>query len=72
MWLEISEKLYRSIYMNLKEHFTVFGSCTNLANGSIMDAKIVTEWGFRESDNPLIRSYGTPESQIDIPKDTSE
>ena len=72
MWIEIPEETYRTLFLILKERLTVFGACTNLANTSICDAKIVTEWGFEGSGNPLVRSYGEPESQMFIPKDTSE
>ena len=73
-WLEIPQDLYFAIYNHCQEHevFAVFGSCTNLTNTSAWDAKVSTEWGFKNADNPLIKSVAQPESQIDIPENLSE
>ena len=71
MWIEISKELYCKIIEELKEQLTVFGSCTSMENSSLFDAKIMTEWGFKDAENPLIKSVFIPESQVDVPKNIS-
>ena len=71
-WVEIPQKLYAEIYNQFEDDLQVFGSCTHLENCSIYDAKILTEWGFRDADRPLIRSVHKPESQVNIPENSMD
>jgi hypothetical protein len=68
-WIEIPQELYSEIYILFEDDLQPFGTITHLENCSAYDAKILTEWGFRDAGSPLIRSVCEPESQRDIPKD---
>ena len=71
-WIEIPQQLYFDIYNILEDKLTVFGAVTRLENCSAYDAKIITDWGLRDIDVPLIRSHHEPESQVNIPKSSAD
>ena len=66
LWKEIPESLYTAIFQGLSGDLTVFGAYTNLENSSRFDAGIMTEWGLRDTDFPLIKIERKPESQSDV------
>lgn len=71
-WIEIPQDVYFALYQRLEGHFAVFGTCTHLENCSAYDARVMTEWGFKNADMPLIKSEAAPKSQMNIPKDLAE
>lgn len=58
--------VYGAIYREHCEALTVFGSCT-APDGDprlgIVNPYILTEWGFKGSDDPVIRSIATKEDR---------
>lgn len=64
-WHEISKETYWAIYTELAEKFSVFATITNLggSNMSYPSKMILTEWGFKGEDFPLIKSEITDEGK---------
>jgi len=61
-WTPISRTLYAAIYAELQEQLTVFGTCSAPQGDEIhYNPYMYTEWGFKDSDAPLIRSIGNKE-----------
>lgn len=61
-WIETTEEVYRAIFKEHNENFQVFGTCT-LPEGDPrlgrMNPYILTEWGFKDAAEPIIKSIGT-------------
>jgi hypothetical protein len=53
-WLETSAEVYAVIYARHREQLTVHGTCTRTEISSLGDRLILTEWGLKSSDAPLI------------------
>lgn len=64
-WHEITGETYRAIYKELVEEFSVFATITNLGAPMMPDLPrmILTEWGFKGEDFPLIKSEITEEGK---------
>ena len=64
-WIPTNKHVYGAIYREHYEDFAVFGSMTapegDLSLG-YPNPRIVTEWGFKDADEPIIRSAGTKNS----------
>ncbi len=62
-WHEISKETYRAIYTELLDQLHVFATITNLGAPVMPDLPkmILTEWGFKDVDFPLIKSEITEE-----------
>ena len=55
-WEKTSAEVYRAIYGQHKEKFSVFESYTDMGTyGEKLRAQI-TAWGFKDAEHPLIRS----------------
>ena len=63
-WIPIEEELYFTIFHKYDKELAVFGACTHLENDSRFNAHILTEWGFRWSEHPLIKRDLKPDSQV--------
>jgi len=61
-WIKTDKHVYGAIYREHHENMSVFGTCTapdgNPTLG-IMNPYILTEWGFKDSDEPIIKSVAT-------------
>jgi len=64
-WIEISSVAYGEIYNRYIDKFTVFGTFTNLENNSRFSARVLTEWGFKGAEEPLIKCVKEPQSQAE-------
>ena len=64
-WHEITEETYWQIFRELVAEFSVFATCTNLGAPIMPDLPkmILTEWGFKGQDFPLIKSVVTEEDK---------
>ncbi len=64
-WHEITGETYRQIYRELVEEFSVFATITNLGEPTMpeLPKMILTEWGFKGQDFPLIKSEITEEGK---------
>ena len=65
-WIEITSEVYFGLYDRYQANFSVFGAYTNLENNSRFNAGVLTEWGFAEDEEPLIKCVGKPESQVNV------
>ena len=54
-WMQTSAEVYAVIYARHREQMTVHGTCTRLENSSLGDRLILTEWGLKGADAPLIK-----------------
>jgi len=60
-WTNISEKEYFKIYNKYEKLLTVFSSFTNKTpGGSSSPGNSMTEWGFSNEDDPLLKWVSTP------------
>ena len=60
-WIKTDKHVYGAIYREHYKEFGVFGSCTAPDGDSslcITLPYILTEWGFKGADEPIIRSVG--------------
>lgn len=56
-WLPTDKHVYGAIYREHAEQLSVFGTRTEMEGSEAHDGKyILTEWGFKDADAPLIRS----------------
>ena len=57
-WIQTDKHVYGAIYREHREEFCVFGSCTcpdgDMELGRV-NPYILTEWGFKEATEPLIK-----------------
>ena len=68
MWVETTAEVYRAIYSQHGKDFGVHGSFTDMDGTHPVGfgkPTILTEWGFRGADEPLIKSIGTKENEED-------
>ena len=66
IWIKTTWEVYGAIYKHHTGDLVVFSSFTNPYGdfeGGGGRPEIYTEWGFRNSDYPLIRSIGTKEDK---------
>ncbi len=55
-WIRTTPEAYRAIYVSHRDQLQVFGSFTNCHNNSQFgEHHIMTEWGFKDADAPLIK-----------------
>lgn len=54
-WVKTSREVYAAIYSEYRGEMQVHGTCTRLENSSIGDRLILTEWGLKGADAPIIR-----------------
>lgn len=61
-WIKTTVEVYRAIFKEHGEDFQVFGTCSapegNLSLG-IMQPYMLTEWGFKDATEPIIKSIAT-------------
>jgi len=57
-WIKTTKEVYWTIYNQHKKDFCVFGTFTNTESSHLGGPEILTEWGFLEADEPLIKSVG--------------
>ena len=55
-WIQTSYKVFTSIYNLHESELSVFMSITNLSDDRFV-CEIMTEWGFKKSEQPLIKSH---------------
>ena len=64
-WIKTDKHVYGAIYREHRKDMSVFGSCT-APDGDIRlgfeNPYILTEWGFKDADEPVIKSIATKES----------
>jgi hypothetical protein len=67
MWLETSAEVYAVIFARHKKDFSVHSSFTDVdGDGHTFSTgrpEILTEWGFRNSETPLLKIVQTKESK---------
>lgn len=62
-WIETTKEAYSAISMHHRDELTVFGSFSNPEESSRFGKpEMMTEWGFKNSDFPIIKSVATKES----------
>ena len=65
-WIKTNQHVYGTIYREHHKEFSVLGSCT-APDGNpqlgLSDPYILTEWGFKGADEPIIKSILTKESR---------
>ena len=54
-WVETTPEVYAAIYRQHIGDLTVFGSFTDVGDYS-GEPRIMTEWGFKSADHPIIKS----------------
>lgn len=59
-WKKLHKYTYWQIYDQFKDKFVVFATLTDM-DGQYGRPTIMTQWGFKNSDYPLIKSYQTKE-----------
>jgi len=59
-WIPTTLEVYLAIYNQHKDSFSVFETLTDM-EGRFGVPRIVTAWGFKTADAPLIRSEATKE-----------
>lgn len=58
-WRATSAEIYRAIYREHREALVVFGTHTCMRGCEWHTERyILTEWGFKDADYPIIRSIG--------------
>ena len=66
MWLETSSEVYAVIFAKHKKDLSPHSSFTDMTGTgydfSSGKPEIMTEWGFRNSENPLLKIIQTKES----------
>ena len=65
-WIEITSDVYFGLYNRYYANLSVFGVCTHKQNDSRFASQILTEWGFAEDEEPLIKCVRKPESQVTV------
>jgi hypothetical protein len=61
IWIPTDKHVYGAIYREHCNDLVVFGSCSAPEGDprlGIMRPYMLTEWGFKDSDEPLIKSIG--------------
>lgn len=64
-WVKTDKHVYGAIYREHGGNFQVFGTCTepdghpNIRNGKPF---MLTEWGFKNADDPIIKSEASKKS----------
>lgn len=64
-WIKTDKHVYGAIYREHYEDFSVFGTCTAPEGNPQLGISlpyILTEWGFKNADEPLIKSIATKKS----------
>lgn len=63
-WVETTHEVYRAIYDEHHEAFGVFATCTDIDGSQFGGGQryILTEWGFKGSEIPIIKSVCVGES----------
>lgn len=61
-WVETTREVYAAIYRQHIGQLTVFGTISNPEDGYYGERHMMTEWGFKTADHPLIKhdERGTP------------
>lgn len=69
MWIKTTERVCVEIRKEHKEQLTVFASYTDVDGygyeWSSGEPEIMTEWGFKDSDNPLYKVLMTKKNRHD-------
>ena len=62
IWIETTREVYAAIYKQHFPEFGVFGTFTRPEDDWYGERHILTEWGFKKADFPLIKheERGTP------------
>lgn len=56
-WIKTDKHVYGAIYREHKDSLQVFGSFSNPTPSHLsMQPQMLTEWGFKDADYPLIKS----------------
>jgi len=55
-WTQTSRSVYRAIYDQHKDDFSVFESYTEMDDHCDRLKAQITAWGFKDAEHPLIRS----------------
>lgn len=66
MWIETSNEVYAVIFAKHKKELAPHSSYTDIDGVQELSfgrPAIITEWGFRNSENPLLKIVQTKESQ---------
>ena len=66
IWRKTDKHIYGAIYREHWEELGVFGSCTAPEGDprlGLASPYILTEWGFKGADDPIIKSIGTKEDR---------
>ena len=65
-WKETNKHVFHTIYLEHSKDLGVFGTCT-LPEGDPrlgkMNPYILTEWGFKDADEPIMKSVATKENR---------
>lgn len=65
-WIKTDKHVYGTIYREHIKDLTVFGTCSapegNLELG-LISPYMLTEWGFKKADEPLIKSIATKKNR---------
>ena len=64
-WVPTDKHVYGAIYREHSEHLSVFASCTAPEGNPRLGITLpymLTAWGFKDADAPLIRSIATKKS----------
>ena len=64
-WIPTDKHVYIAIYREHYKGLVVFGSCSAPEGNptlGLMNPYMLTEWGFKGSDEPIIKSIGKKES----------
>lgn len=65
-WIKTTKEVYRIIYIEHGENFQVFGTCSAPEGNpmlGIMRPYMLTEWGFKDAAEPIIKSIATKKNK---------
>lgn len=64
-WIKTNEYVYNTIWLAHNKEFTVFGAFTCVEGGSPLSENphMMTEWGFKDSEFPLMKNEQRKESR---------
>ncbi len=68
MWIKTNPHVYRAISFEHRADLTVHGSFTNTERSTLSERyEVLTEWGFKNSNRPLIKLHRIGE--LDAPRE---